>query len=119
MNTWREKARNCIVAAIEKAIDQELDIKQTIDNAYPFYKRNHYPYAVWLSERKKALEDLKSYHRKNATDLTRFACLYCRDREGGCLLCMKRRPKEGDVVLSRQSKSPSLYDVVLGGTEPA
>ncbi|WP_016953532.1 hypothetical protein [Anabaena sp. PCC 7108] len=57
---WRWAAR----AAIEKAIAQlplecdRVQIKKAIDAAYPFGTRAMHPYKIWLSERRKAFEEL-------------------------------------------------------------
>jgi len=111
---WRQIAMVTISSAIKKAQAENLDIKKTIDAAYPFGERAYHPYRIWLSQRRIALEHFNLYHKKYPTDSSRFTCKYCRDLEGGCLFCMNRQPQEGDVVLS-QTRKPRPYDVVLGG----
>ncbi|AFZ56907.1 hypothetical protein H6G54_12100 [Anabaena cylindrica FACHB-243] len=52
---WRLAARKAIESAIASVEDSKdlVKIKKAIDAAYPFHRRECFPYKVWLSERKK------------------------------------------------------------------
>lgn len=55
--TWREQAAEAIQAAHE-ALPKDVsfeDRKKAIDAVYPFVERKHYPYKMWLEERRKYL----------------------------------------------------------------
>jgi hypothetical protein len=51
---WRLAARKAIESAIASVEDSKdlVKIKKAIDGAYPFHRRDCWPYKVWLSERK-------------------------------------------------------------------
>lgn len=70
---WRARAREVIADVIERVgtADVEATIR-AIDAAYPFGEREHWPYRMWLRERRAALTVL----RGDAPQLTR-ACPAC------------------------------------------
>ena len=59
MSTWRAIARGVIeheVAEAKRAgVSGRAEIIKRVDDAYPFGEREHYPYKVWLEERKTAI----------------------------------------------------------------
>ena len=112
MYKWRDKARRAIITAIEQATKEKVDIKKAIRDSYPFGTRANHPYRMWLKEQGIALENPQEYYNRFAV----VNCIYCRDRNGGCLACLNKFPKEGDAVLSpNHHREPRPYDVVLGG----
>lgn len=54
---WRNAAKQVILRCLAEARDRNLTPHETlalIDQRYPFGLRDHYPYQVWLDERKNA-----------------------------------------------------------------
>lgn len=53
---WRQEARRALLAALAEARALGLDPSQTlalVDHRYPFGAREHWPYRVWLEERRR------------------------------------------------------------------
>jgi hypothetical protein len=49
--TWRERAAQVIGETIDRVgLDDPDALKKALFDAYPFGKRKHYPYKVWLDE---------------------------------------------------------------------
>lgn len=61
MSGWRQHARQVIAKVIEEAEGLDIDtvVIPRIDAAYPFGSRAHWPYKVWLSERRHAIALLR------------------------------------------------------------
>lgn len=57
MSDWRLASRSAIALAL-KDLPPGADKTKAIDNAYPFDIRKHYPYKIWLEERKTRLQIL-------------------------------------------------------------
>lgn len=53
VGSWRRYARMSILASVERALDNDLDIGLTIQEDYPFGERALYPYTIWLDERRR------------------------------------------------------------------
>lgn len=76
MSYWGEHARAVIAEAVARGLEvgEGLPaITARIDAAYPFGPREHWPYKVWLRERRRVIGELA---RANPTPANR-ACAAC------------------------------------------
>jgi len=53
--TWRRQAYAVIAAVLAKPDFSERETLERIDAAYPFGRREHYPYKAWIKERRHAM----------------------------------------------------------------
>lgn len=54
MKSWRDLCRPVIAGVIEKVgMEDKGALKRALFDAYPFGKREHFPYKVWLDEIKR------------------------------------------------------------------
>lgn len=60
MSGWRITARKVIQDAIDSRRGEPFEVVlAAIDAAYPFGSRDHWPYTVWLQERRAAIARLQ------------------------------------------------------------
>ncbi len=73
LSTWRQIARATIHRALAEAAERRLDrqaVIDLIDSSYPFGPREHYPYKVWLEERRRVLQPRSSVTEKASPAIT-------------------------------------------------
>lgn len=96
---WRQAARRVIESALDEAREAGLDGIATlklIDSRYPFGGRECHPYAMWLKERRIAIdrERLPGAVTVVRGALPAYSCRFCRD--AGCLVCASSRQPAGE-----------------------
>lgn len=83
---WRLHARWVISQAVAEGLSQGLDAKallKLIDSRYPFGSREMHPYAMWLKERRLAIETIPAL--SGVGPQRPPACKFCLD--AGCIVC--------------------------------
>lgn len=84
MNDWRSASKYAIAQAL-KDLHPEADKIKAIDSAYPFDIRKHYPYKIWLEERKTRLQILGLWKLPKGR-----RCKYHPNGQN-CLICLRTK----------------------------
>lgn len=106
-----------VLLATRDAILTNAELLKLVDAAYPFGEREHHPYKVWLSERRKLIDSLT-----NPARIERV-CPACGARRGAPCIEIGLEPEtlsnvmhEARLMPVQQSGTGPLFDRVTRGT---